>query len=97
MKEKLIELLCYGTAKTETCVLHEDCRTDIGGCRFCVIMADHLIANGVTVREKGEWKHAYVERGYFTAGGNRPWVCSECNGEVIRQTDYCPNCGADMR
>lgn len=50
-REKLVELLCNGTAKTETCNLHQDCATAKGDCRFCTIMADHLIANGVTVQE----------------------------------------------
>ena len=48
----------------------------------------------------GRWILGDVPRGYFTPGGNRPWVCSEC-GEVVscmldRPTyKYC-RCGAKM-
>ena len=58
-------------------------------------IADHLIANGVVVREKGEWE-----------GTN----CSRCGGSYMDyadadsypaigepKPDFCPNCGADMR
>lgn len=50
----------------------------------------------------GEWVLGTVEAGYFTPGGNRPWICSEC-GEIVSlrldkpSNKYCPNCGADMR
>ena len=49
----------------------------------------------------GRWILGHVEPGYYTPGGNRPWVCSEC-GEVISWRldkpgyNYCPNCGAKM-
>ena len=49
----------------------------------------------------GRWILGYVEPGYFTPGGNRPWICSECEkviswmlGEPLE--NYCPNCGAKM-
>lgn len=49
----------------------------------------------------GRWILGYVETGYFTPGGNRPWICSECEkviswmlGEPLE--NYCPNCGAKM-
>ena len=66
-------------------------------------LADHLIANGVVVREKGEWvkEGPYTSVGgdykkallcplcysYFVSDGNTPWQLH----------DFCPNCGADMR
>ena len=60
--------------------------------------ADHLIANGVVVREKGEWIDRFV----------RDWRCSKCGEPIykVRNVDgycyddkpsFCPNCGADMR
>ena len=50
----------------------------------------------------GDWVLGRVEPGYFTPGGNRPWLCSECeylaSWMLGRPTyNYCPNCGADMR
>ena len=62
----------------------------------------YLIANGVTIKNFGRWVLGYVEPGWFTPGGNRPWVCSEC-GKVVSwmldepRENFCPNCGADMR
>lgn len=49
----------------------------------------------------GEWILGYVEPGYFTPGGNRPWICSEC-GEIktfrIEKPNdrYCSYCGTKM-
>ncbi len=53
-------------------------------------IADHLIANGVVVREKGEWRRVYEE--------GEGWVdiCTRCK-EIGDETNFCPNCGADMR
>lgn len=62
-------------------------------------IAEHLIANGVVVREKGRWiavneccNHA------------KEFRCSACGetvdyGNYTRNCDYdsCPNCCADMR
>ena len=58
-------------------------------------IADHLIANGVTVQKKGEW----IE----TEEGT---ICSDCHKHPFEDGyyaianyngDFCPNCGADMR
>ncbi len=50
----------------------------------------------------GRWVLGEVEPGYFTPGGNRPWVCSECDYLASWMLDsptynYCPNCGAKMQ
>lgn len=48
----------------------------------------------------GRWVLGYVEPGYCTPGGNRPWVCSEC-GQIESwslnkpEYKYC-HCGARM-
>lgn len=57
-------------------------------------LADYLISNGVTVREKGEW---------ITDG--RRTECSQCHNkksggsqpEWYKFMEFCPDCGADMR
>ena len=43
------------------------------------------------VREnvKGEWK----DRGKYALG----YMCSHCQKASINKSDFCPNCGADMR
>lgn len=54
-------------------------------------VADFLIANGVVVREKGEWVYDH-------------WCefkCSKCGAlsktEPRGEENFCPNCGADIR
>lgn len=49
----------------------------------------------------GQWILGYVKPGYFTPGGNRPWICSECRQVVSwmldkPQDNYCSNCGTKM-
>ena len=49
----------------------------------------------------GEWILGNVEPGYFTPGGNRPWICSKCKQVVSwslarPEYNYCHNCGARM-
>ena len=53
--------------------------------------AKDFIANGVVVREKGEWFYNH-------------WCefeCSKCGTlsktEPVGEENFCPNCGADMR
>ena len=56
-------------------------------------LADHLIANGVTVQECGRWK-------YFRKQNIA--VCTNCSFERDLDANFgkaiaCPNCGAYMR
>ena len=50
------------------------------------------------VREnvRGEWRTTYLDH---IAMGERPKIlyCSICNQCIAYPTNYCPNCGADMR
>lgn len=55
------------------------------------LLADHLIANGVTVQKKGEWRW---EKGH---NGNYWYQCSECGCTPHDNFSFCPWCGADMR
>lgn len=56
-------------------------------------LADHLLSNGVVVREKGEWVE--TKNGFH---------CSRCKRKPgqhptkrgVFLSDLCPNCGADM-
>lgn len=61
-------------------------------------IADHLIANGVTIRERGEWKEEteYYDDEYSECNVRRVFVCSICGRTELRKQPYC-NCGADMR
>ena len=94
-REKLIDILVnldtYGCEECQKCASFKYDLPCNDKC-FCEKTADHLIANGVVVREKGEWKP--VEN----------WsdcVCSKCDwmyvGFWASDWNFCPNCGADMR
>ena len=47
-------------------------------------------------QKRGKWEMAYLDH---VSVGNRPKVlyCSKCNQCIAYPTNYCPNCGADMR
>ena len=73
---------------------------DLSGEKFEAAILKIPAADVAPVRH-GRWILGYVEPGYFTPGGNRPWICSECEkviswmlGEPLE--NYCPNCGAKM-
>ena len=104
-REKLIEI-CRRYDGTPPC---DTCKTPIGSCSMCGLerLIDYLIANGVTVRERGRWEDEY--------GGkyaNPRYRCPACKERALYKferdvlgnwkekqalTDFCPNCGADMR
>lgn len=53
--------------------------------------SDYLIANGVTIRKRGEWKdNTFCSRcGYFA---------EDDEGHILMSFDeFCPFCGADLR
>ena len=64
-------------------------------------IADHLIRNGVTVRESGYWAS-------LTDCANAGVYCSVCHKKVYKEdyarcnrknklrSDYCPHCGSKM-
>lgn len=55
-------------------------------------LADHLISNGVTVQDRGNWKYYHKQ--------NKA-VCTNCSFERDLDANFgkaiaCPNCGARM-
>ena len=64
-------------------------------------LADHLIAHGVTVQERGYWAS-------LTDCANAGVYCSVCHKKVYKEdyarcnrknklrSDYCPHCGSKM-
>lgn len=94
-REKLIELL----VEAESLCAAIDCYDgavceyagEVNGCT--AFRADHLIANGVVVRKKGEWE-LYPSSEYRR--------CRVCKTEYEKarfnvRANFCPNCGSDMR
>ena len=82
-REKLIELI----------------QSAVDGCAtyWAGLIADHLIANGVTVQKHGRWVVCYEDWRKQIAGDE----CSACGfksfGIGISHYNYCPNCGAKMK
>ena len=66
---------------------------EIGGC--AAFRADHLIANGVVVRERGEWRNNKDEYPECTRCGYMPQYDPMIDD--IYYSDFCPHCGSDMR
>lgn len=63
---------------------------------------EHIIMNGTPYEErpKGKWLSHYE---YCAKHGCCPsaliafWWCAQCEQGVSHPTNFCPNCGADMR
>lgn len=84
MREKLIALI----------------QTAVNGCStyWAGLIADYLIANGVVVREKGEWEPVLNKLGEQCEEEifARMWRCPVC-GEEEFYGNFCHECGADVR
>lgn len=89
-REKLVELLMQ--VEDNMC---DDCGREPVGCAV-VAIADHLLANGVTVQECIGFNGKWIVKGQEV-------FCSNCNKEsgynawgASAFSDYCPNCGKKM-
>lgn len=76
-----------------------DCELDLGYYDHNVAFQEiikELPAADVVERKRGEWKTALLDHEGF---GVRPTLlyCSECHQAIAYKTNFCPNCGADMR
>jgi hypothetical protein len=85
LKQRMIELLDESFAK----------QYDKRGLITATHTAEDLIANGVTIRERGEWglETNEEEPNYMF----KLVVCSVCNKKANQAYSFCPHCGADMR
>ena len=91
VREKLVELIAQKVCDTwsESCDqwLPHDCgKCYANDCHISEI-ADHLISNGVTVQECGEWVHP---KGYVVSNG---FLCSKCGHEEAPHYPINPRSG----
>ena len=91
LKQRLVELL-EPFVSGGACE-HESGSCELADCRSCNArnLAERLIANGVTIRERGEWVKYPHNSGIY---------CSVCHGKARYKDIYkpfCPHCGADLR
>ena len=101
-REKLIELIY----NTHNAVVEKDLWEDnISYAKQIEMEADILIANGVVIREKGRWL-SWQGLPIYNDEDRHIFVCSKCKNELEFEepvtledfpSDFCPNCGADMR
>lgn len=88
LRQRLVELLEEAIRYADT--NHQE-REEDG--KYCGLMADCLIKNGVMIRERGEWVGSS-----WDYNGNHMKKCTNCqNFSTEYSNDFCPNCGADMR
>lgn len=93
MRAKLMELVYAARVHAdEECDKQEGCSrcpydAQADMCQNGPIV-DHLLANGVVVREKGEW---IWDRRFSD------YKCSICGGYDMGKADFCRSCGSDMR
>lgn len=85
LKQRLIELQIAGDISAQEQIITNYTEA-------ISYIADFLVRNGVTIRERGEWKLGKSGCMYF---------CTHCaNFAHPREKDewcFCPHCGADMR
>lgn len=98
LKQRLIEIVQAATVEMNYCTSDGipvvTTEKHIVDEREVLPLVNHLIANGVTIRERGEWLLIFND--------SRCSVCGYENNacKVTRVRDdsrFCPNCGADMR
>ena len=68
----------------------EDYKRLLGEKSYAMGYQDGLEDGLNDIRPKGEWINQFI-------GGNECVMCSECKLHFDIGTNYCPNCGADMR
>ena len=72
-------------------LLQEDFKEDHGGKRS--LMIDTQPTADVRENVRGEWRKEYLVEDL----GIMLYVCDKCAEPTVKQTNFCPNCGADMR
>lgn len=90
LKQQLIELL-YRAHHNASCVI------GYSGSEEEAIEeeANYFIANGVTIRERGEWICKW--KSTFHQYEPDQYCCSNCGCIKNLEYSFCPHCGADMR
>lgn len=106
MREIIAEKICKAMQKT-----NYGCKTICqkrGLCAYCLVMAEELISNGVTVQENTghiadvgdmvDVKHGYwiPHKPMIRDPYARNYDCSECGNSPIECGEYCNKCGARM-
>ena len=75
-------------------VSREDCAKQENKCLVSEALkyAVNSLSAGVTKVKHGEWNLQEINEDH-----EYEWFCSECKERNDVKTNFCPNCGADMR
>lgn len=102
-REKLLKLIFGARAKCHGKVCDICEYRDAAGC-FENLLVDRLLANGVVIRERGEWVGWHGDRrvsddeyGMRIYRHYHYFSCRKCGRRTAVRENFCPNCGADMR
>lgn len=107
VREALLRLTMCAREECEICKHKDKCGYDMQ----CELATQnmHIVLNALESRPKGEWekhKRAILHAGAKEYVGGEYHECSNCKqeAEVLQAgggcellSDFCPNCGADMR
>ena len=89
-KQRLIELIAGDVSAQEQIITNYT--------EAISYIADFLIANGVTIRKRGEWKDNHCTVCGETPIGEELWEHCDCDPPKFEYVmDFCPSCGAYMR
>lgn len=59
---------------------------------------DEVPAADVQPVVRGKWEEWWPgDCALIMTGEEMLWMCSKCNAKFLEQSNFCPNCGADMR
>ena len=78
------------------CLSVSECHNKNAQRRIDLDLIENLPAADVRENRRGKWQEDIIS---FDEDGSEIYApfCSECGKVFFRETNYCPNCGADMR
>lgn len=95
-REKLIELICESI--NDECSVHCNLSSPTK-CFQCTCIANHLIANSVTIQKHERWEPVSLDdqyEGIFKCPGCKTERYFGAGYPSYYDGSYCPNCGAKM-
>ena len=104
-REAAVELLSQPITMS-MCLSVEECHHKIAQQRIDRYLVENIPAADVRPVRRGKWVPDY-DYAEYDFDGCTPlqeprklqdgWQCSLCGGYMSSETNFCPNCGADMR
>lgn len=93
--EALKQEPCEDAVSRQAVYVIADTFTD-GTVRICMRDSVSELPSVQPIRPKGEWEE-YIDRNDYNDYESKSYVCSKCHHIQLAATNFCSNCGADMR